>query len=88
MEALGSGLQGWLGRCVEPVASRQPPPSHVAWSLVVVVMVAVVRVGNLQAGLPLWPLAIRRLRLGAARRALLEEIRHEEHLQVGGKGGC
>ena len=49
-------------------------------------MVAVVRVCNLQAGFPLRPLAICRVRFGTARRPLLEEIRHEAHLQVRGKG--
>lgn len=42
VEALESGLQGWVGWSVQPAASRQPPSSHVAWIVVVVIMVAMV----------------------------------------------
>lgn len=43
-------------------------------------MVAVLRVGNLQAGLPLRLLAVGRVRLDGTRRTFLEEVRHEAHL--------
>lgn len=62
------------GGSVQPAASHRPPPSHVAWVVVVVAMVAVFGVGHLQAGLPLRTIAIRRLQPGAARWALLKEI--------------
>lgn len=74
VEALESGLQGWVGWSVQPAASCQPPSSHTAWIVVVVVMVAVVRVCKLQAGFSLRLLAVCCVRFGAARRALLKEI--------------
>lgn len=62
------------------------PSSHVTWVVVVVVMVAVVRVCDLQTGLPLRLLAIIGVCFGAAGRSLLKEVRHEAHLQVRGGG--
>lgn len=45
-------------------------------------MVAVLRVGDLQAGLPLGLLAVGFVRwLDGARRTFLEEVRHEVHLR-------
>lgn len=64
-----------------PAAASCHPLSHWAWTVVIVVMVAVLRVGDLQAGLPLRLFAISRVRLDGARRAFLEEVRHEVHLR-------
>lgn len=44
-------------------------------------MVAVLRVGNLQAGLPLGFLAVGCVRLDGTRWTFLKEVRHEVHLQ-------
>lgn len=51
----------------------------------IVVMVAVLRVDNLQAGLPLGLLAVGRVRLDGTRRTLLKEVRHQVHLRRRGK---
>lgn len=80
MKLKTAGLSHRFEVCRLQTPQSVSPLSHSARRVVVVVMVAVLRVCNLNAGFPLRLFAIGCVGPRATRRALLEEIRHKPHL--------